>query len=291
MRLLRTKDEVRQAVAEARAAAAGSGCAAARSLRVGLVPTMGYLHEGHLSLVRRARLECGLVLMSIFVNPTQFGPGEDLERYPRDLERDLALAGEAGVDVVFHPAASEMYAPDHCTWVDVEGMTDHLCGGSRPGHFRGVCTVVAKLFGVCSPDRAYFGQKDAQQAFVIRRMTGDLDLGVDVVVCPTLREADGLAMSSRNVHLSPEERAQAPILRRALLEAERAIAGGVRDPRAIEALARDRLTKAALMSVDYVEVVSTDDLRPIEEINGEVLVAAAVWMGATRLIDNVVVTA
>jgi len=229
------------------------------------------------------------VLMSIFVNPTQFAPGEDLERYPRDLQRDLAEATAAGVDIVFHPAAEEMYAPGHSTWVDVEGMTDHMCAASRPGHFRGVCTVVTKLFGICTPDRAYFGQKDAQQAFVIRRMVRDLDLGTDVVVCPTVREADGLAMSSRNVFLSPEERGQAPVLRRALLEAEAAVAAGMVDPKTVVAAIRTRLAEAALVSVDYVEVVSTDDLRPVEKITSEVLVAAAVWMGATRLIDNVVV--
>lgn len=281
-------------MADARAAAPApaqrkaGGAAAGTPALVGLVPTMGFLHEGHLALARRARAECALVLLSIFVNPTQFGPGEDLERYPRDLDRDLALAADVGVDAVFHPEPSEMYAPDHATWVDVEGMTEHLCGASRPGHFRGVCTVVTKLFGVCRPDRGYFGQKDAQQAFVIRRMTRDLDLGVEVVVCPTVREPDGLAMSSRNVHLSPEERAQAPVLRRALIEAESAVRAGAADAGALTAAIRSRLAEAPLARVDYVEVVSTEDLRPVAEIRGEVLVAAAVWFGAVRLIDNVV---
>lgn len=322
VRSVRTKEEVRRAVAEARAATEGrdprgfvasapplskprtvtgtttpahtgptipgGSPAGAGPLVVGLVPTMGFLHEGHLSLARRAREECGLVLLSIFVNPTQFGPGEDLESYPRDLERDLAVAAEAGVDIVFRPAVSEMYAPGHSTWVDVEGLTDHLCGASRPGHFRGVCTVVTKLFGICTPDRAYFGGKDAQQAYVVRRMTRDLDLGVEVVVCPTVREPDGLAMSSRNVRLSPAERAQAPMLRRALLEADAAIRGGVTDPEAVKTTVRRRLSEESLVRVDYIEVVSTDDLRPVETITGEVLVAAAVWLGATRLIDNVV---
>lgn len=257
---------------------------------MGLVPTMGFLHEGHLSLARRARMECDLVVMSIFVNPTQFGPEEDLESYPRDLGRDLALAEEAGVDVVFHPSAAEMYAPGHATWVDVEGLTEHLCGARRPGHFRGVTTVVSKLFAVCEPDRAYFGGKDAQQALVIRRMARDLDEAVEVIVCPTVRESDGLAMSSRNAYLTPAERVQAPVLHRALVEAEALIAGGERDPRVVVAAIVGRLAEAPSASVDYVEVVSTSDLRPTDRIDGEVLVAAAVRLGGTRLIDNVVVS-
>ncbi len=265
--------------------ARGSGAAA-----VGLVPTMGYLHEGHLSLARRARSECDLVVMSIFVNPTQFGAQEDLESYPRDLERDVAMADQAGVDVVFHPSATEMYAPGHATWVDVEGLTDHLCGASRPGHFRGVTTVVSKLFAVCEPDRAYFGGKDAQQSLVIRRMALDLDQAVEVIVCATVREPDGLAMSSRNARLTSAERAQAPAMYRALLEAEGSIGDGERDPHVIRAAVIGRLADAPSASVDYVEVVSTSDLRPVDRIDGEVLLAAAIRFGATRLIDNLLVS-
>lgn len=256
---------------------------------VGLVPTMGYLHEGHLSLARRARAENDLVILSIFVNPAQFGPGEDFERYPRDLERDLALAAQAGVDLVFHPEPAKMYEPGHATWVEVQGLTDHLCGSSRPGHFRGVTTVVTKLFGVCRPDRAYFGQKDAQQAYVIRRMVRDLDLGVQIVICPIVREGDGLALSSRNVYLSSEERAQAPALRRALDDVEAYVAAGQRDPAALLAAARDRLSEAPLGRIDYIEVVDTETLGPVALLEGEILVALAVFFGKTRLIDNTVI--
>ncbi|MCZ7662243.1 MAG: pantoate--beta-alanine ligase [Thermoleophilia bacterium] len=256
---------------------------------VGLVPTMGYLHEGHLSLARRARQENALVVMSIFVNPTQFGPNEDLSHYPRDLERDLFLAEEEGVDLVFHPPPEEMYLPGHATWVDVEGLTEHLCGASRPGHFRGVSTVVTKLFGICRPDRAYFGQKDAQQAFVIRRLTADLDLGVEVVVCPTVREPDGLALSSRNVYLTEEERAEAPVLYRALRSAEALIASGERDARLVVRDVLEVLAQSPHGRVDYVEVVDTATLQPLEILAGEVLLALAVWFGGTRLIDNLVV--
>lgn len=260
-----------------------------RSFEVGLVPTMGSLHEGHLSLTRRARAENDLVVMSLFVNPTQFGAGEDFDRYPRDLDRDLHLAGDMGVDVVFHPVPGEMYDSGHCTWVDVEGLTDHLCGAGRPGHFRGVATVVTKLFGLCRPERAYFGQKDAQQALLIRKMAADLDLGVDVVVCPIVREPDGLALSSRNIYLTPAERAQAPMLFRALREAEAAIAAGERDAGVVLETVRNVLAEAPLGRADYVEVVAADDLQPLDVIAGDVVVAVAVRFGGTRLIDNVMV--
>jgi pantoate--beta-alanine ligase len=262
--------------------------AAARSAghTVGLVPTMGYLHEGHASLARRARAENDLVVLTIFVNPTQFAPGEDLERYPRDLPRDLSVAEGAGVDLVFHPEADEMYLPGHATWVDVEGLTDQLCGASRPGHFRGVATVVTKLLALCRPDRAYFGQKDAQQAFVIDRVAADLDLGAEIVVCPIVREADGLAMSSRNVYLTPEERAQAPALFAALRLAGERVAGGERDATAVVAAVRSALEAAPLTRVDYVELVATATLAPVARLEGRVLLALAVWFGRTRLIDN-----
>ncbi len=274
MQLLKTKQEVREAVRAARC----------RGLSIGFVPTMGYLHEGHLSLARRARAENEVVVVSIYVNPTQFGPNEDLARYPRDLERDLDLCREVGVDIVWNP--DEMYEPGHRTWVVVGDLTERLCGASRPTHFRGVTTVVTKLFGVVQPDHAYFGQKDAQQAFVIRRMTRDLDLGVDIVVCPTVREADGLAMSSRNVYLTPEQRAQAPTLRRALLAAEDMVAAGERRAAAILARVEEVLAEATLGRIDYVEIVDTDLLQGVEAVEGESLLALAVFFGATRLIDN-----
>jgi pantoate--beta-alanine ligase len=285
--LVTTKLALRSLVAERRMAGGSPG----RPVDVGLVPTMGSLHEGHLSLARRARAENGLVVMSLFVNPTQFGAGEDFDRYPRDLDRDLHLAGDVGVDAVFQPLPGEMYDPGHCTWVDVEGFADHLCGASRPGHFRGVATVVTKLFGLCRPERAYFGQKDVQQALLIRRMATDLDLGVDVVVCPIVREPDGLAMSSRNVYLTPAERGQAPMLHRALREAEAAIAAGERDTGVVRATVLEVLAEASFGWVDYVEVVNADDLQPVDVIVGEVVVAVAVRFGATRLIDNVIVKA
>lgn len=284
-RLLTNKRALRALLAERRTASVLRG----QAFDVGLVPTMGSLHEGHLSLVRRARAENDLVVMSLFVNPTQFGAGEDFDRYPRDLGRDLRLAGDVGVDVVFNPLPGEMYDPGHCTWVDVEGLADHLCGASRPGHFRGVATVVTKFFGLCRPERAYFGQKDAQQALVIRRMAADLDLGVEVVVCPIVRESDGLAMSSRNAYLTAAERVQAPTLHRALCQAEAAIAAGERDAGMVTATVLSVLAEAPLGRVEYVEIVSTDKLRPVEVIVGEVVVAVAVRFGATRLIDNVMV--
>lgn len=276
MELLKTKQEVREALSAVRC----------DGLSIGLVPTMGYLHEGHLSLARRARRENGVVVVSIYVNPTQFGPSEDLDRYPRDLERDLALCRDAGVDIVWNP--DEMYEPGHRTWVVVDELTEHLCGASRPTHFRGVTTVVTKLFGVVRPDRAYFGQKDAQQAFVIRRMTRDLDLGVDVVVCPTVREADGLAMSSRNVYLTPEQRAQAPLLRRALLAAEEMVAAGERRAAAIRSHVEGVLAAATLGRIDYVEIVDTEALQEVEKVGRESLLALAVYFGSTRLIDNTI---
>ncbi len=256
---------------------------------VGLVPTMGALHEGHLSLIRRARTECGFVVVSIFVNPTQFGPREDFARYPRDLERDLALAADAGADLVFAPTDAAMYLPGHSTWVDVEGLSEGLCGASRPGHFRGVCTVVAKLLNLCRPDRAYFGQKDAQQVAVIRRMVRDLNMGVDIVSCAIVREADGLAMSSRNVYLSAEQRAQAPLLWQSLRAAEELIAKGERDAAVIESTVRSVLAAADLGEVEYIAVVNAEDLHPLETIAGESLIAVALRFGKTRLIDNTLV--
>lgn len=256
---------------------------------VGLVPTMGALHEGHLSLIRRARAENDVVVVSIFVNPTQFGPHEDFARYPRPWERDVRLAEEAGADVVFHPSAEEMYPEGYSTWVEVEGLTEGLCGASRPGHFRGVATVVTKLLHICQPERVYFGQKDAQQLAVIRRMVRDLDFPVEVVDCPTVREADGLALSSRNTYLSPEERAQAPVLYRALREVERLVQTGETQVSELVAAARAVLAKAPLAQVEYVEIVDAESLEPVARVEGPCLVALAVRFGDTRLIDNVLI--
>jgi pantoate--beta-alanine ligase len=250
---------------------------------------MGALHEGHLSLIRRARAENGLVVVSIFVNPAQFGAGEDLQSYPRDLERDLLLAGEAGADLAFSPPVAEMYPRGFSTWVEVEGLTRGLCGASRPGHFRGVCTVVSKLLHICQPDRAYFGEKDAQQLALIRRMVRDLDIPVEIVACATVREADGLALSSRNVRLSPEERAQAPALFRALSAAVSLIENGERDAHRVKDEICAVVAGADLAQIDYVEIVRGDDLTPVDRLSGPCLIALAVRFGPTRLIDNVTV--
>jgi pantoate--beta-alanine ligase len=279
--VLRTKAELRAAVEAAKRAGE----------TVGLVPTMGYLHEGHLSLIRAARAECDLVVMSLFVNPTQFGPGEDLDRYPRDEERDLRLAAEAGADIVFAPAVEEVYAADTATAVEVAGqLTDVLDGDPErrgPEHFRGVTTVVAKLFNIVDPDVAYFGQKDAQQAVVIRRMARDLDFPVRIEVLPTVREPDGLAMSSRNAYLEPADRERATALSRALAAAERgaragSLAAGLDAARAELA--------AAAVEPEYLEARDAETLEPVEELGARpVLVAVAARVGAARLIDNVLI--
>jgi len=274
---LNTISEIRGALAAARAGGAS----------VGLVPTMGALHEGHLSLIRAARAENEVVVVSIFVNPTQFGPKEDLAQYPRDLEGDTLLCTEAGADLIFCPSAEEMYPASYSTWVEVEGLTRGLCGRSRPGHFRGVCTVVSKLFNICTPDRAYFGEKDAQQLAVVTRMVRDLDFPVEIVPCPTVREPDGLAMSSRNARLSPEERAQAPVLYRALSAARDRVRLGERDAATLDRLIRSILAEAPLGVVDYVEIVGASDLEPVHTLSGDILLAVAVRFGGTRLIDNV----
>ncbi len=260
-----------------------------RGATVGLVPTMGALHEGHLSLIRKARSENDLVAVSIFVNPAQFGAGEDLEKYPRDLERDLQSARSAGADSVFNPPVREVYPKSFSTWVEVEGLTQGLCGASRPGHFRGVCTVVAKLFNICMPDRAYFGEKDAQQLAVIRKMVRDLDFPVEIVPCPTVRESDGLALSSRNVRLSPKERGQAPALYRALSTALTLVENGERDAGRLKEEIRAVLGEAELGNIDYVEIVDADELAPVDVLAGPCLIALAVWFGDTRLIDNIAV--
>ncbi|HET9480789.1 MAG TPA: pantoate--beta-alanine ligase [Candidatus Polarisedimenticolia bacterium] len=269
-----------------------SRAARAAGRTVGLVPTMGFLHEGHASLILKAREECGFVVVSIFVNPAQFGPGEDFERYPRDIDHDLSVLERTGADVMFSPEASRMYRREnggHRTWVTVEGLADRLCGAARPGHFRGVATVVTKLLHIVEPDAVYFGQKDAQQAILIRAMARDLDMAARVVVCPTVRERDGLAMSSRNKYLSPAEREAAPVIHRALQAASDAAAEGASGT-GVADRARIVLAGEPMFSVDYLELVSTTDLKPIEPgFSGEALLAVAGRIGNTRLIDNLVI--
>lgn len=259
-----------------------------QGLSVGLVPTMGYLHEGHQSLIARAAQENDRVVVSVFVNPIQFGPSEDLESYPRDFERDCTLCEKTGADLVFHPEASEMYAEDFCTYVDMDRLTKGLCGASRPVHFRGVCTVVSKLFHIVTPDRAYFGQKDAQQLAVIKRMVRDLNMDVEIVGCPIIREPDGLAKSSRNTYLSPQERRAAVVLSRALTEGRKALAEGERSAQAITGIIRGVLESEPLAQPEYVELVDWETLEPVETADRPVLAAIAVRIGTTRLIDNFV---
>ncbi|MBI4762152.1 MAG: pantoate--beta-alanine ligase [Chloroflexota bacterium] len=255
---------------------------------VGFVPTMGYLHEGHLSLIRHAKEECDSVVVSIFVNPTQFGPNEDLAKYPRDLERDLRLIEPLGVDLVWTPTAEVMYPPGYQTWVEVEAVTRPLEGAMRPGHFRGVTTVVAKLFNAVQPHKAYFGQKDAQQAAVIRRMTLDLNFPIEIVVCPTVREADGLAMSSRNVYLSPEQRKAATVLFRSLSAAKELYESGERNAEALRRKMKEVLAAEPLAQVQYVSCADYDTLEELSEVRGKALLSMAVFIGKTRLIDNFV---
>lgn len=255
-------------------------------LTVGLVPTMGYLHEGHRSLIERAVAECDRVMASVFVNPIQFGQNEDLATYPRDFEADQKLIEAAGANLVFHPEPEELYAPDACTFVEVEGMTKQLCGKTRPIHFRGVCTVVSKLMNISQADRAYFGQKDAQQLAVVRRMVRDLNMNVTVVGCPIVREADGLAKSSRNTYLSPEERTAALVLSRAVEAGQRLMQDGERDAARVTGAMRALIEAEPLARVDYVDMVSWDGIEPVERAEGPVLVAMAVYVGTTRLIDN-----
>ncbi|MDU0330170.1 pantoate--beta-alanine ligase [Paenibacillus sp. 3LSP] len=286
---------LREQLKDARFTAAKEG----KQIKVALVPTMGYLHEGHASLLRKARAENDLVVLSIFVNPIQFGPNEDFERYPRDPEKDLALAEREGVDFVFLPTVEEMYPEPTRTHIKVDGLTDVLCGASRPGHFDGVTTVVGKLFHIVQPDRAYFGQKDAQQVAVITRMVEDLNFDIEVIPCPIVREADGLALSSRNVYLSPEERQAALVLSRSL-EGARAKAEGQTPVTAGELREeiREKISAEPLANIDYVEVSDFPELSPLaedERVDAAgrqkgVLIAVAVKFGTTRLIDNVILT-
>lgn len=257
-----------------------------QGLSVALVPTMGYLHEGHKSLMERARKENDKVVVSIFVNPMQFGPNEDLESYPRDLDRDSKICEAAGVDLIFHPEVEEMYGPDFHAYVDMHTLPEKLCGASRPVHFRGVQTVVSKLFHIIPADRAYFGQKDAQQLAIIRRMVMDLNFDIEIIGCPIIREEDGLAKSSRNTYLSEEERKQAVILNQSLEAAMDVINAGEKDAAKVKQIIIDKLHTCPLAKIDYVEVVSFDTIQPIEKVEGAVLIAIAVYIGTTRLIDN-----
>ena len=258
--------------------------------KIGFVPTMGYLHDGHLSLVRKARNESDLVVVSVFVNPTQFGPNEDYDRYPRDLKRDLKILKEEKVDVAFVPSVGEMYPAGYSTYVYVERLSSILCGRSRPGHFRGVATVVLKLFNIVMPTRAYFGQKDAQQFRIIRKMVEDLNLDVELVECPIIREEDGLAMSSRNLYLSPEERKQAVALYESLKLAQELYDSGERNVDKIKNAMRRKIAKYPLVRIDYIEVVTEDTLESTKymEENREYIVAVAAYLGKARLIDNII---
>ena len=274
--IVKTIEEVRAQVKTCRA----------EGLTVGLVPTMGYLHEGHQSLIARSVAENDRTVVSDFVNPIQFGPTEDLATYPRDIERDAALCESTGANLIFHPEADEMYAPDFCTYVDMDHLTKGLCGKTRPIHFRGVCTVVSKLFHIVQPDRAYFGQKDAQQLAIIRRMVLDLSMGIEIVGCPIIREADGLAKSSRNTYLSAEERKAALVLSRAVKLGQELVRNGEKNADAIVNAMRALIEQEPLARIDYVSAVDGLTMLPVHEINGGELIAMAVYIGKTRLIDN-----
>ena len=277
MRIIKTIEELRPIVKGWRK----------EGLSVGLVPTMGYLHEGHKSLIVKAVSENNRVVVSDFVNPTQFGVNEDLASYPRDIERDAAVCEAAGADLIFHPEPEEMYFTDNCTFVDMDKLTKGLCGKTRPTHFRGVCSVVTKLFHIVTPDRAYFGQKDAQQLAVIRRMVRDLNFDIEIVGCPIVREADGLAMSSRNTYLNEEERQAALALHKSLLLGKDMIVQGEQDAGEIKAAIVRSIETEPLARADYVEIVDPDSLETIDIIEGRALIALAVYVGKTRLIDNI----
>ena len=253
---------------------------------VGFVPTMGYLHEGHGSLISRAREENDKVVVSIFVNPMQFGPGEDLESYPRDLEKDSAYCESLGADLIFHPEPSEMYTDGFCSYVDMSVLTEELCGLSRPVHFRGVCTVVSKLFNIVQPDRAYFGQKDAQQLAIIKRMVQDLNMDLEIIGCPIVREEDGLAKSSRNTYLSAEERQAALVLSKAVKLGQELVAAGEKDAKKIVSEMSAFIEKEPLARIDYVKAVDGLTMQQIDTVKEPMLVALAVYIGKTRLIDN-----
>lgn len=279
MKIVNTINEVREAVKAWHK----------QGLTVGLVPTMGYLHEGHASLIARASKENDRVVVSDFVNPIQFAPNEDLASYPRDIDRDAKVCEENGADIIFHPTPEEMYHKDFSTFVDITGPSEELCGKSRPIHFRGVCTVVSKLFLIASPDKAYFGQKDAQQLAVIKRMVRDLNFDIEIVGCPIIREADGLAKSSRNTYLSPEERKAAVILHKALEKGKELVLNGEKSAKAVIDTVTQIINSEPLAKIDYVQVVDFPNIKVVEDINGDILTAVAVYIGKTRLIDNFII--
>ncbi|MGO5081370.1 pantoate--beta-alanine ligase [Oscillospiraceae bacterium LCP25S3_E4] len=279
MKVVNTINEVRETVKAWRK----------QGLTVGLVPTMGYLHEGHASLIARASKENDRVVVSDFVNPIQFAPNEDLASYPRDIDRDAKVCEENGADIIFHPTPEEMYHKNFSTFVDITGPSEELCGKSRPIHFRGVCTVVSKLFLIVSPDRAYFGQKDAQQLAVIKRMVRDLNFDIEIVGCPIIREADGLAKSSRNTYLSPEERKAAVILHKALEKGKELVLNGEKSSKVIIDTVTQVINSEPLAKIDYVQVVDFPNIKVVEDINGDILTAVAVYIGKTRLIDNFII--
>jgi len=279
MKIAATIAQIRECVASARAA----------GKTVGFVPTMGALHVGHASLIGAAAHRCGYVVVSIFVNPTQFGPGDDFERYPRPFEKDVQLCEKHGAHAIFAPSAAEMYPRENLTWITVDKLTEPLCGRSRPGHFRGVTTVCTKLFNIIGADVAFFGQKDAQQATVIRRMVADLNMPLEIVVCPTVREPDGLAVSSRNQYLSPQERTDAAVIFRALSRCADRIGAGERDVAPVVEEMHEVLRQAPVLRVEYVSIMDAESLRELDRVQGKVLVAIAGRVGSTRLIDNIMV--
>jgi len=279
MELAKTIDSVRAKVKAARK----------DGKKIGFVPTMGALHTGHISLIERAVKSCDFVVVSIFVNPTQFGPGEDLEKYPRDLDSDMEICRKAGADVVFAPSTGEMYSRELLTWVNVEKLTEPLCGRFRPGHFHGVTTVCSKLFNIVMPDVAFFGQKDAQQAIVIKRMVADLNMPLEIVVCPTVREPDGLAVSSRNKYLAEEQRKDAALIYKSLQKSQQLIEIGTKDTQIIITEMRKVLNKSQSIQTEYISIVNAETLEDIDEVSGKILAAVAVRIGSTRLIDNILV--
>jgi pantoate--beta-alanine ligase len=263
--------------------------ARSKGKKIGLVPTMGALHVGHVSLIEAAIKNCDFVVVSIFVNPTQFGPGEDFEKYPRPLEADLDICIKAGVHAVFAPAPEQMYPGENLTWVNVKKITEPLCGRSRPGHFRGVTTVCAKLFNIVTPDIAFFGQKDAQQAIVIRRMVVDLNMPLEIIVCPTVREPDGLAVSSRNQYLNKQERQDAAYIYKSLIKCQEMVKAGKIDTREIITEMRKVLQQKSSIEIEYISIVDSESLEVIDRISGKVLVAIAIKLGPARLIDNILI--
>ncbi|MFA5553949.1 MAG: pantoate--beta-alanine ligase [Phycisphaerae bacterium] len=260
-------------------------------LSIGFVPTMGALHSGHISLIERAKKESDFVAVSIFVNPAQFGPNEDFEKYPRPIEQDLQICRNCGVDLVFCPSSDEIYSGEQLTWVYVDKLTETLCGRFRPGHFRGVTTVCTKLFNIITPDFAFFGQKDAQQAIVIKRMAADLNMPLEIIICPTVREEDGLAMSSRNKYLSPQERKDAPLIYKSLQKVSELVKTGVYDSSVISAEIKKILAESQKIAVEYVEIANFENLEPQESVKGKTLIAVAAKIGLTRLIDNIILDA